>query len=124
MSDTNLRLQVILNAVDKLTRPFRSAQAKRRLVSLIAGPASLNRFMPPLQHFGQRHNVSDGRRPVKNGGDISHQVFYRQAVGKSASADFGNKKRTTSTDIAARSAGSRSAISCGVSVNRSNGETG
>ncbi|WP_256743206.1 hypothetical protein, partial [Cronobacter sakazakii] len=25
MSDTNLRLQVILNAVDKLTRPFRSA---------------------------------------------------------------------------------------------------
>ncbi|WP_370686169.1 hypothetical protein, partial [Citrobacter braakii] len=27
MSDNNLRLQVILNAVDKLTRPFRSAQA-------------------------------------------------------------------------------------------------
>ncbi|WP_415776586.1 hypothetical protein, partial [Salmonella enterica] len=24
MSDNNLRLQVILNAVDKLTRPFRS----------------------------------------------------------------------------------------------------
>lgn len=30
MSDTNLRLQVILNAVDKLTRPFRSAQASSR----------------------------------------------------------------------------------------------
>ncbi|WP_436797970.1 hypothetical protein, partial [Escherichia coli] len=25
MSDNNLRLQVILNAVDKLTRPFRAA---------------------------------------------------------------------------------------------------
>lgn len=53
---------------------------------------------------------------MKDRGDIRHQVIYRQAVGKSASADFGNKKRTTSTDIAARSAGSRSAISCGVSV--------
>lgn len=30
MSDTNLRLQVILNAVDKLTRPFRSAQASSK----------------------------------------------------------------------------------------------
>ncbi|EAS0391214.1 phage tail tape measure protein, partial [Salmonella enterica] len=30
MSDNNLRLQVILNAVDKLTRPFRSAQANSK----------------------------------------------------------------------------------------------
>ncbi|MBG0597389.1 phage tail tape measure protein [Enterobacter kobei] len=30
MSDTNLRLQVILNAVDKLTPPFRSAQASSK----------------------------------------------------------------------------------------------
>lgn len=30
MSDNNLRLQVILNAVDKLTRPFRSAQASSK----------------------------------------------------------------------------------------------
>lgn len=30
MSDTNLRLQVILNAVDKITRPFRSAQASSK----------------------------------------------------------------------------------------------
>ncbi|HCU1764768.1 TPA: phage tail tape measure protein [Escherichia coli] len=30
MSDNNLRLRVILNAVDKLTRPFRSAQASSR----------------------------------------------------------------------------------------------
>ncbi|WJV54485.1 hypothetical protein PCO85_03215 [Prodigiosinella aquatilis] len=27
MSDNNLRLQVIMNAVDKLTRPFKQAQA-------------------------------------------------------------------------------------------------
>lgn len=30
MSDNNLRLQVVLNAVDKLTRPFKSAQASTR----------------------------------------------------------------------------------------------
>ncbi|STQ09191.1 Uncharacterised protein [Enterobacter cloacae] len=48
---------------------------------------------------------------MKNGGDISHQVFYRQAVGKPASTDFFNKKVTTSTDSAVRSAGSISAIS-------------
>ncbi|MFW0767204.1 phage tail tape measure protein [Trabulsiella odontotermitis] len=30
MSDNNLRLQVILNAVDKLTRPFRNAQASSK----------------------------------------------------------------------------------------------
>jgi len=30
MSDQNLRLQVVLNAVDKLTRPFRSAQASTK----------------------------------------------------------------------------------------------
>ena len=30
MSDNNLRLQVILNAVDKLTRPFRVAQASSK----------------------------------------------------------------------------------------------
>ncbi|STG65310.1 putative phage tail tape measure protein [Escherichia coli] len=30
MSDNNLRLQVILNAVDKLTRPFRSAQTSSK----------------------------------------------------------------------------------------------
>ncbi|EPE1122781.1 phage tail tape measure protein [Escherichia coli] len=30
MSDNNLRLQVILNAVDKLTRPFRAAQASSK----------------------------------------------------------------------------------------------
>lgn len=30
MSDKDLRLQVVLNAVDKLTRPFRSAKASTR----------------------------------------------------------------------------------------------
>ncbi|WP_375792748.1 hypothetical protein, partial [Klebsiella quasipneumoniae] len=30
MSDNNLRLQVILNAVDKPTRPFRAAQASSK----------------------------------------------------------------------------------------------
>jgi len=29
---------------------------------------------------------------MKDRGDIRHQVIYRQAVGKSANADFGNKK--------------------------------
>ncbi|WP_274726190.1 hypothetical protein, partial [Xenorhabdus bovienii] len=30
MSDRNLRLQVILSAVDKLTRPFKGAQAANK----------------------------------------------------------------------------------------------
>ncbi|WP_235201110.1 hypothetical protein [Photorhabdus aegyptia] len=30
MSDRNLRLQVILNAVDKITRPFKSAQVSKK----------------------------------------------------------------------------------------------
>lgn len=35
MSDNNLRLQVILNAVDKLTRPFRSAQASSKELATV-----------------------------------------------------------------------------------------
>lgn len=35
MSDNNLRLQVILNAVDKLTRPFRSAQASSKELAAV-----------------------------------------------------------------------------------------
>lgn len=35
MSDNNLRLQLILNAVDKLTRPFRSAQASSRELAAV-----------------------------------------------------------------------------------------
>jgi phage-related tail protein len=36
MSDNNLRLQVVLNAVDKLTRPFKNAQAgSKELASAI-----------------------------------------------------------------------------------------
>lgn len=35
MSDNNLRLQVILNAVDKLTRPFRTAQASSRELAAV-----------------------------------------------------------------------------------------
>ncbi|MEG2469501.1 MAG: phage tail tape measure protein [Comamonas sp.] len=33
MSDNNLRLQVVLNAVDKLTRPFKSAQASTKTLA-------------------------------------------------------------------------------------------
>ena len=33
MSDKNLRLQVVLNAVDKLTRPFKMAQASTRALA-------------------------------------------------------------------------------------------
>ncbi|NIG98867.1 MAG: hypothetical protein G5701_08800 [Serratia symbiotica] len=33
MSDTNLRLQVLLSAVDKVTRPFRSMQASNKALA-------------------------------------------------------------------------------------------
>ncbi len=36
MSDNNLRLQVVLNAVDKLTRPFRNAQASTKELAAAA----------------------------------------------------------------------------------------
>ena len=36
MSDNNLRLQVVLNAVDKLTRPFKSAQASTKELAAAA----------------------------------------------------------------------------------------
>ncbi|EID2652977.1 phage tail tape measure protein [Escherichia coli] len=36
MSDNNLRLQVVLNAVDKLTRPFKSAQASTKVLAAAA----------------------------------------------------------------------------------------
>ncbi|EHC76137.1 hypothetical protein LTSEMON_3849 [Salmonella enterica subsp. enterica serovar Montevideo str. S5-403] len=44
MSDNNLRLQVILNAVDKLTRPFRSAQASSK--ELRSAQASSKELQP------------------------------------------------------------------------------
>lgn len=47
---------------------------------------------------------------MKDGSNICHQIINRQAVGKPASTDFFNKKVTTSTDSAVRSAGSSSAI--------------
>ncbi|MBM6607226.1 phage tail tape measure protein [Enterobacteriaceae bacterium RIT814] len=76
MSDTNLRLQVILNAVDKLTRPFRSAQAsskelatavqqsRNRLKELDAQAASLESFrklQAENQKLGDRLNYARQR---------------------------------------------------------------
>ncbi|HHA1365898.1 TPA: phage tail tape measure protein [Enterobacter hormaechei subsp. xiangfangensis] len=76
MSDTNLRLQVILNAVDKLTRPFRSAQAsskelatavqqsRTRLKELDTQAASLKSFrklQAENQKLGDRLNYARQR---------------------------------------------------------------
>lgn len=76
MSDTNLRLQVILNAVDKLTRPFRSAQAsskelatavqqsRTRLKELDTQAASLESFrklQAENQKLGDRLNYARQR---------------------------------------------------------------
>lgn len=70
-------------------------------LTLIAA-ATHSHSVPPFHHFRQQHDVSDGWRPVKNSGGISHQVSYRQAVVKTARSDFANKK-ATSIDIAVRS---------------------
>lgn len=76
MSDNNLRLQVILNAVDKLTRPFRSAQAsskelatavqqsRARLKELDAQAGSLESFrklQAENQKLGDRLNYARQR---------------------------------------------------------------
>ncbi|EOT9333444.1 hypothetical protein [Escherichia coli] len=52
MSDNNLRLQVILNAVDKLTRPFRSAQASSR--ELAAAVKKSRDAIPAVKNRGIR----------------------------------------------------------------------
>jgi hypothetical protein len=52
-----------------------SKTCNRRFLSLITCPAADNGFVPPFQQFGQRHQVGNGWRPVKDGGNVRRQVF-------------------------------------------------
>ena len=60
MSDNNLRLQVILNAVDKLTRPFRSAQASSKELA-----AAIQQSRASLKALDSQAARIDGFRKVR-----------------------------------------------------------
>lgn len=60
MSDNNLRLQVILNAVDKLTRPFRSAQASSRELA-----AAVKKSRDAIKQLDQAGNSLDSFRKLQ-----------------------------------------------------------
>ena len=59
MSDNNLRLQVILNAVDKLTRPFRTAQASSKELA-----AAIQQSRARLKELDTQAGRIDGFRKV------------------------------------------------------------
>lgn len=83
MSDKNLRLQVILNAVDKLTRPFRSAQASSKELA-----AAIQQSRASLKALDSQAARIDGFRKVRTQleGAKNDLAAARQKVSELANA--------------------------------------
>ncbi|EAO8907610.1 phage tail tape measure protein [Salmonella enterica] len=83
MSDNNLRLQVILNAVDKLTRPFRSAQASSKELA-----AAIQQSRASLKALDSQAARIDGFRKVRTQleGAKNDLTAARQKVSELANA--------------------------------------
>lgn len=83
MSDNNLRLQVILNAVDKLTRPFRSAQASSKELA-----AAIQQSRASLKALDSQAARIDGFRKVRTQleGAKNDLIASRQKVSELANA--------------------------------------
>ncbi|MEZ2604758.1 phage tail tape measure protein [Kluyvera intermedia] len=83
MSDNNLRLQVILNAVDKLTRPFRSAQASSKELA-----AAIQQSRASLKALDSQAARIDGFRKVRSQleGAKNDLTAARQKVSELANA--------------------------------------
>ncbi|MDM3288344.1 phage tail tape measure protein [Citrobacter sp. Ce105] len=83
MSDNNLRLQVILNAVDKLTRPFRSAQASSKELA-----AAIQQSRASLKVLDSQAARLDGFRKVRTQleGAKNDLTAARQKVSELANA--------------------------------------
>lgn len=60
MSDRNLRLQVVLNAVDKLTRPFKQARASTQELA-----AAVKKSREALKQINQASSQLDGYRKLQ-----------------------------------------------------------
>lgn len=60
MSDRNLRLQVVLNAVDKLTRPFKDARAGSQELA-----AAIKKSRDALKQLDQAGAKLDGFRTLQ-----------------------------------------------------------
>ncbi|WP_289996934.1 phage tail tape measure protein [Photorhabdus laumondii] len=74
MSDRNLRLQVILKAVDKITRPFKSAQASNKRLA-----ETLRQSRQQLRELNQQAGRIDGFRKTKRQLTETRQA-YRSAT--------------------------------------------
>ncbi|HGN9373952.1 TPA: phage tail tape measure protein [Citrobacter pasteurii] len=83
MSDNNLRLQVILNAVDKLTRPFRTAQASSKELA-----AAIQQSRARLKALDSQAARIDGFRKVRTQleGAKNDLTAARQKVSELANA--------------------------------------
>lgn len=83
MSDNNLRLQVILNAVDKLTRPFRTAQASSKELA-----AAIQQSRASLKALDSQAARIDGFRKVRTQleGAKNDLTAARQKVSELANA--------------------------------------
>ncbi len=60
MSDNNLRLQVVLGAVDKLTRPFKNAQAGSKALA-----SALKASKDNLRNLNEQSARIDGFRKLR-----------------------------------------------------------
>ncbi|PHM73726.1 phage tail tape measure protein [Xenorhabdus kozodoii] len=78
MSDRNLRLQVILGAVDKLTRPFKGAQESNKRLA-----ETLRQSRQQLRDLNQQAGRIDGFRKTKQALGSAEQS-YRSATEKVA----------------------------------------
>ncbi|MDC9594186.1 phage tail tape measure protein [Xenorhabdus sp. IM139775] len=78
MSNQNLRLQVILGAVDKLTRPFKSAQESNKRLA-----ETLKQSRQQLRDLNQQAGRIDGFRKTKKT-LIDTQQAYREATQRAA----------------------------------------
>lgn len=86
MSDRNLRLQVVLNAVDKLTRPFKDARAGSQELA-----AAIKKSRDALKQFDQAGAKLDGFRTLQQsvkqtGADLAQarlraQMMTREMAG-------------------------------------------
>ncbi|WP_340610810.1 phage tail tape measure protein [Xenorhabdus bharatensis] len=72
MSDRNLRLQVVLNAVDKLTRPFKSAQETNKRLA-----ETIKQSRQQLRELNQQAGKIDGFRKTKRQLADAEQAYQR-----------------------------------------------
>lgn len=91
MSDTNLRLQVVLNAVDKLTRPFKSARASTKELA-----AAVQASRSQLKELNAQAARIDGFRKTNTQlGITANSLKAAKAEAQRLAVEFANTNRPT-----------------------------